>query len=201
MLLDGLFRAQEPVVKMILDRLYDVGSIHLIDQKVPARLPNRVTKAIAPGVKPIARTVGFIWFRKNCPKLIANWLYRTVSSGQSLPLLLQELEDSEKEMLARVSLSDIDPVSTLPPGQPAQLASNRTAVESSNQEIRKLRSQVQFLLGALVGTVMLLGSTTLWLMRDSAPTLLSPAESSATACLDDLGCQEAAEVNRNLELE
>ncbi len=185
LLLEDLFRAQESTIKLIFDRLYDVGSVHLIDQKLSSRLLNRLTRAIAPGAKPVFRIVGYLWFRNKCPKLIANWLYKKVASGQSLPTLIQELEEAELIALTQVSSPPLPPVL-----QPARQQSDLVVVAQSSQEIRKLRSQVQFLLGALAGTVMLLGSTTLWLMRDSTPLLLRPIN-PATACLGEGGCREA----------
>lgn len=191
LLLEDVFRAEEPTIKLILDRLYDVGSLHLIDQKLSNRLLNRTTKAIAPHAKPVFRTVAFIWFRKKCPTLVTNWLYKKLTAGELLPPLLEELEALE-------ALEEAGEFAVVPPGKTVPLPvalPNRSfkslsdrqtgsplILDQSDQEIRKLRSQVQFLLGALVCSVMLLGSATLWLMRDTMP-LLPSADSATTACL------------------
>ncbi|MEO0407536.1 MAG: hypothetical protein AAF289_09320 [Cyanobacteria bacterium P01_A01_bin.135] len=190
LLLEEVFRAEESTIKLILDRLYDVGSLHVIDQKLSNRFLNRTTKAIAPRIKPVFKVVGFIWFRKKCPDLVTNWLYKKVTAGQLLPQLMQELEELEEAEIALLSegkvplsLAALPSRSVRQPAPPAMLA-------QSDQEIRRLRSQVQFLMGALVCTVMLLGSATLWLMRDSMP-LLPSADSAATACLGD-NCLETS---------
>ncbi|PSO51276.1 MAG: hypothetical protein BRC33_00855 [Cyanobacteria bacterium SW_9_44_58] len=79
LLLDNLVEREEPTVKMILDRLYDVGSINLINKKVGFRPMNRLLKAIARLSKPAFRAVGWRWFKRNCPQLITEWLRTKVS--------------------------------------------------------------------------------------------------------------------------
>lgn len=204
LLLENLFLAEEQTIKQILDRLYDIGSVNIIDHKVSLRPLRRFSKAIAPGAKPIFRVVAFIWFRKNCPDLITTWLYKKVALGQSLPALLQEIKDADAEQLVQIALTkDVTqdwPPSVLQAQRQNGRLPGKLIPELANPEIHRLRSQVQFLLGALVGTVILLGSTTLWLMRDSAPLLLEPAGSSTTACTGYADCYEAAaEVDRTLE--
>lgn len=79
LLLDNLVEREEPTVKMILDRLYDVGSINLINKKVGFRPMNRLLKAIARLSKPAFRAVAWRWFKRNCPQLITEWLRTKVS--------------------------------------------------------------------------------------------------------------------------
>ncbi len=74
LLLDGLFEREETTVKMVLDCLYDVGSINLINKKFHRRSLNRIMRAIARLTKPAFRLYALYWFKKNCPKLITNWL-------------------------------------------------------------------------------------------------------------------------------
>ncbi|MGB3615636.1 MAG: hypothetical protein WBA10_17710 [Elainellaceae cyanobacterium] len=192
LLLETIFSDQESTVKLILDRLYDIGVDDFIDQKISLRPLNRVTKAIAPRVKPVFRMAGFIWFKKNCPALVTNWLYRKVASGQRLPQLLQDLKEFEEAELEQ--LAQLSPTTTQqrPALSTVSRPADRMIIDQSNQEICRLRSQVQFLLSALVGTVMLLGSTTLWLMRDSMP-LLPSADSSTMTCSRGASCSETAE--------
>jgi len=199
LLLEAIFRDQEPMVKLILDRLYDIGSADVIDQKLTLRPLNRVTKAIAPRMKPLFRVVGFIWFRQKCPALVTNWLYKKVTSGQLLPQLMQDIQAED------IKLEQLEQLEQAPPTDshqwsalPATVRSaDHMRMEQSSQEIRRLRSQVQFLLSALVGTVMILGSTTLWLMRDSMP-LLPSADSSRTACRSGASCLEPEQSSRTI---
>jgi hypothetical protein len=74
LLLDGLVEREEATVKMILDCLYDVGSINLINKKFPRPPLNRLLRAIARFTKPVFKIYALYWFKKNCPRLITNWL-------------------------------------------------------------------------------------------------------------------------------
>jgi len=79
LLLQQLVEREETTVKAVLDCLYDVGSVNLIDSKVSAKSLNHVMKAIARTSKPAFRIVAFQWFKNKCPQLIANWLHSKVS--------------------------------------------------------------------------------------------------------------------------
>jgi hypothetical protein len=78
LLLENLVQREETTVKMLLDCLYDIGSVNLINNRITYRPANKVIKFIANMSKPAFRLVGIIWFKKNCPKLIANWLHKKV---------------------------------------------------------------------------------------------------------------------------
>lgn len=78
LLLQHLVEREETTVKMILDCLYDVGSVNLIDKKVTLKPANRLMKGIATLSKPAFRMVALRWFKANCPKLIADWLHSKV---------------------------------------------------------------------------------------------------------------------------
>jgi hypothetical protein len=77
-LLTSLAGREEATIKLIIDRLYDIGYINFIDQKVQVRSLNSIAKLIAKTSKPIVRIFAWRWFHKNCPQLITNWLYRKV---------------------------------------------------------------------------------------------------------------------------
>lgn len=78
LLLENLFEREEATAKMILDCLYDVGSVNIINSKVPTRTFGRVLKWVARMSKPAFRVVALYWFKKNCPRLITNWLHSLV---------------------------------------------------------------------------------------------------------------------------
>lgn len=78
LLLDSLFEREEATVRMILDCLYDVGSINLINKKFRRRSLNRIMRAIARLSKPLFKIYALYWFKKNCPRLITNWLNNKV---------------------------------------------------------------------------------------------------------------------------
>lgn len=78
LLLTNLVEREEASVKLILDCLYDVGSVNLIDKKFRNRPVNGLMKSIARLSKPAFKIVAFYWFRKNCPQLITDWLYKKI---------------------------------------------------------------------------------------------------------------------------
>ncbi len=135
LLLDHLLRQENITIKFILDCLYDVGSVNLINQKVRSQPLNRCMKAIAVMSKPAFRLFALRWLRKNCPELITNWLYRKVS--------FQTPATQPQETIAKVIEAQ---TSTLP------------ALESDRQ-VRQLRYQVRWLTGILVGVVLLWGGS------------------------------------------
>ena len=79
LLLQSMVDREEETVKKILDCLYDVGHINIINKKFRSRPLNRLMKAIARMSKPIFRFAGFYWFKRNCPQLITDWLATKVS--------------------------------------------------------------------------------------------------------------------------
>ena len=79
LLLEQLVEREDIALKLIIDCLYDVGSINLVNQKVRNRTLNRLLKAIAKLPKPILRLVALRWLKKNLPSLLADWLEGKVS--------------------------------------------------------------------------------------------------------------------------
>jgi hypothetical protein len=74
LLLDNLFHREEATARSILNCLYDVGSVRLIEQKVPLKALRWPLKGIARYSKPIFRLLALRWFKKNCPWMITDWL-------------------------------------------------------------------------------------------------------------------------------
>jgi hypothetical protein len=77
-LLTSLTYREEATIKLIIDRLYDLAYVNSIDKKVRIRPLNSIAKLIAKKSKPVVRIFAWRWFQKNCPQLIAQWLYRKV---------------------------------------------------------------------------------------------------------------------------
>lgn len=184
LLLDHLSRSQETTIKLILDCLYDVGAVNLINQRVRRQPFNRFGKSVATLSKPAFRIIAYYWFRKNCPQLITNWLHRKVSFGvrpttlerldaETLEILMSELSPSETSSPQAVSPQSVE-VQTPPP----QIA--------ASQEVKRLRAQVKLLTGMLIGAIALFGGTAVWLFY-SAETGVFPreAEHQTTAELCD----------------
>ena len=79
LLLGQLVEREEITLKLIIDSLYDIGSINIVNKKFPNRLMNRLLKGIARCSKPVFRIVALRWVKKNLPKLVTNWLNSKVS--------------------------------------------------------------------------------------------------------------------------
>ncbi|NET55306.1 MAG: hypothetical protein F6K47_03660 [Symploca sp. SIO2E6] len=132
LLLEHLVEKEEVTVKMILNCLYDVGSVNLINKKIEARRLNKIMKSIAKMSKPAFRIVALYWFKKNCPQLITDWLHEKVT-----------FKDAE-EAVSQVVDTSLD---SLP------------EVEIYNQEIKYLRSQVRLLAGSLIVVILFFVTT------------------------------------------
>ena len=79
LLLQQLLEREEVTLKLIIDCLYDVGSINLVNKKFNHQPLNSLMKAIATMSKPVVRIVALRWVKKNLPTLLTNWLKRKVS--------------------------------------------------------------------------------------------------------------------------
>jgi hypothetical protein len=77
-LLASLTAREEVTIKLIIDCLYDIGYVNIINKKVRYRSLNAIAKFVAKTSKPIARILAWRWFKKNCPQLITNWLSNKV---------------------------------------------------------------------------------------------------------------------------
>ncbi|MGB3494776.1 MAG: hypothetical protein WBA57_18755 [Elainellaceae cyanobacterium] len=140
LLLDHLSASQEVTIKLILDCLYDVGATNLINQKVAPKALNKISKSVAARSKPAFRTIGYLWFKKNCPQLITNWLHDQVAFGVP-PTTLESLNTQTVEV----------------PDE-----SVRSASVVSIQDVKRLQAQVRLLTGVLIGSLTLIGGTAVW---------------------------------------
>lgn len=85
LLLESMFQREEATLQIILDRLYDIGSNNLINYRIKPKPLNRLMKWIARFTKPAFHFYAVRWSKKNCPRLIANWLYSQVQFPQPPP--------------------------------------------------------------------------------------------------------------------
>jgi hypothetical protein len=148
LLLLNLSENEEATIKLVLDCLYDIGAVNFINQKFRYRPFNRVMKSIAGMSKPIFRIYAWHWFRKNCPQLIANWLYTQVAFENPINVP-QEIE---------VEASAIQ--------QPQMLPAKKASLE-----IRALRHQIRWLTGITIISLSTLGIVITTFNRNP-PTLL-----------------------------
>lgn len=147
LLLDHLLRQESVTIKFILDCLYDVGSVNLINQKVRSQPLNQLTKAIAVLSKPAFKLFALRWLYKNCPRLITNWLHRKVrfSAPDTQPAIT----------VAKVMEAQTAPAPVI---NPVPVVQSALTLESDRQ-IQQLRHQVRWLTGLLVGVVLLWGGS------------------------------------------
>ena len=148
LLLLNLSENEEATIKLVLDCLYDIGAVNFINQKFRSRPFNRVMKSIAGMSKPIFRIYAWHWFRKNCPQLIANWLYTQVAFENPINVP-QEIE---------VEASAIQQPQMLP-------------AKNASREIKALRHQIRWLTGITIISLSTLGIVITTFNRNP-PTLL-----------------------------
>jgi hypothetical protein len=152
LLLEHLVRNEETTVKLILDCLYDVGSVNLINQKLRSRTLNCLMKWIAKLSKPVFRIIALRWLKKNCPQLLTNWLYSKVKFDK-LKTKRRVIPTAPQEI------------------QPTTLAK----LENYNREILRLHSQVKRLTVLLIGVTITLGSATAWSIWNSQANQAQPS--------------------------
>ncbi|NWF60160.1 MAG: hypothetical protein HXY43_13045 [Fischerella sp.] len=140
LIIENLAYREEATVKLIFDRLYDIGSINLINQNFRSRAVKKVLKLIARMSKPAFRIFAWHWFKKNSPQLITNWLRQQVS-------FKNQVTPTSKVIIER---------------QVPQLNSF-SELEHQNKEIQFLRSQVKILATILIGVVAFFGGSLIWL--------------------------------------
>jgi hypothetical protein len=139
LLLDSLFRREETTAKLILNCLYDIGSVNWVNKKFRTRPANGLMKWIARLSKPAFRIFALRWMKQNCPELIAKWMHSKVTFEQ--PQNTPEAAVVEAET-ARKSIPE--------------------DLESCTHEIVRLRSQVKTLTALLIGVTVSLGSAVAW---------------------------------------
>lgn len=142
LLLESLFDREESTVKLILSHLYDIGAVNLINQRVRSRSFNRLAKWIARFSKPVFRMVALRWFKRNCPRLITNWLYTQVKfEPQQIAEVVQEVEAN----------------AALPQSRSQEL-------EYYRREVRQLHSRVKLLTTLLLSLTCTLGGGLIWVL-------------------------------------
>lgn len=140
-LIQHLIESQAVTAKLIIDCLYDIGSVNLINQKVRWRPLNKTLKAITWMPKPFFRLAALYWLKNSSPQIIANWLYSKVAFPEPVqkkpekPVL--EVKEISEDYLAKI--------------------------EDKNSEVQRLRRQVRLLKGSLIGTIALFGGGFIWL--------------------------------------
>ena len=155
LLLKSLAEREKVNILLIIDCLYDVGSINLINNQFSSRSLNGICKLIAKTSKPVFRVIAWRWFSNNISPLLTEWLTKKVSfeDGDTKGETKTETE-TETESVPK-------PTSELPP---SQLTDTDTEyLQQVTQEVKMLRSQVTLLTGMLIGVITIFGGGSIWL--------------------------------------
>lgn len=162
---EQLFHREEQAVAFVLACLYDIGSLNLIDKKVPLTPIKPVLRSIARLSRPAFRLIAVRWFHQNCPKLITDWLHS---------LVIFETTDSEGSVAIDI---------------PSQSAEQELAlaVQRKEHEVVQLQQQLRQTTVLAVTITALFASATLWLgyelqqIRASSSTAAQSTVDSLTA--------------------
>ncbi|MBL1208915.1 MAG: hypothetical protein FWJ34_04055 [Geminocystis sp. GBBB08] len=78
LLLENLTLQEEATIKLIIDGLYDIGIINLINKKITNRSMNKLAKFLSRTPKPLVKIIAWQWVKKNLPSKVTNWLNNKV---------------------------------------------------------------------------------------------------------------------------
>jgi len=78
LLLQNLLEREEKTVLMVIDCLYEIGSVHLINKKIASKPVNDLLKAIRRFPKPAFKVIALYLVKKKAPLAITQWLYAKV---------------------------------------------------------------------------------------------------------------------------
>ena len=139
---EQLFQREEKAVDFVLGCLYDIGSINLIDKKIPIAALKPALRSIARLSRPAFRIIAVRWFHQNCPKLITDWLHS---------LVVFETSDPEAPSVIDINTSKTE-------------ASDLVwVVQQKQNEVIQLQQQLRQTTVLAVTIAALFGSATLWL--------------------------------------
>ncbi|GAB4242516.1 MAG: hypothetical protein Kow00121_68260 [Elainellaceae cyanobacterium] len=169
LLLQYLIQNEQTTLKIIIDCLYDVGSVNLINQKFPRRPLNGIMKWIAQFSKPVFKIVALRWVKRNCPRLITNWLHKRVSFNKPV-------EKQVKQIQHDIAKAEVPETQTK-----AELEAERLSVE-----VQQLRSQLKVLSGIAIAAIATLGGMLVWLVYSPQSELLQPAQKVRSTAVDRL---------------
>jgi hypothetical protein len=172
LLLEDLTYREEASIKLIIDCLYDVGYVNLINQKFRSRTLNKGLKLIARTSKPAVKVIGWQWYKRNCPELIVNWL-RTQVAFEPATTIKQAAEieagsppeptNKHPHQTSVVQLEDAKLKARKPSNIQPIATDSLVQLESRNSEVKYLRSQVRMLASIVIALTTVLGGSVVWL--------------------------------------
>ncbi|MEB3272362.1 MAG: hypothetical protein ACO4AI_04050 [Prochlorothrix sp.] len=154
LLLENMARREDSTIRLILDCLFDIGYTHVINDRVASRPLNRTLKHLSRTSKPLFRELGTRWFHKNCPTLIADWLYSQATfEPPELPTTVKASVVVETQAIYPTNA----PLAPLP-----GVISDRIQIQQA-MEIARLRHRIQRLSTYLVWSLAIAGGLGAWL--------------------------------------
>lgn len=136
-LLEQLFKREDATAKRIIECLYDIARVNLINKYVRLFPLNSFLKFIFKFPKPLARNLALKYYvQPKCPVLITDWLYTLVEFKE-----IEKLEEAiiiETENIERQFLPEM---------------------RKNQREIKSLRKKVRLLTGTLVMTIAIFGGS------------------------------------------
>ncbi|MDY6896749.1 MAG: hypothetical protein SWZ49_01535 [Cyanobacteriota bacterium] len=146
LLLENLSCREEASIIAIIDCLYDIGYVNLINQKFRSRTLNGSLKLIAKLSKPAFKVIAWRWYKRNCPKLIVKWLRKQVAFEPKKTL--KQAAEIQAGLKPEPSNS-LDSTSLV-------------KLESQNREVKYLRSQVRMLASIVIALTAVFGGSVVW---------------------------------------
>lgn len=146
LLLENLSCREEASIIAIIDCLYDIGYVNLINQKFRSRTLNGSLKLIARLSKPAFKVIAWRWYKSNCPELIVNWLRKQVAF---------EPKTTVKQAAEIQAGLKPEPSKSLD-------STSLVKLESQNNEVKYLRSQVRMLASILIALSAAFGGSVVW---------------------------------------
>ncbi|MEM7555680.1 MAG: hypothetical protein AAF378_16580 [Cyanobacteria bacterium P01_A01_bin.84] len=183
-LVENLLIREETNIRYIIDRLYDVGSSNLINAKVSSRSLRGISKLIVRLSKPAFKIVAWRWFKKNCPKLITDWLQTKVTFEQKAKPSLDRVIEAEIPLPENSLTDDNQSISVVADNSSiSSIAGSRTIVDSNRdstlnddgslnslthlqlqqRQFQSLHFQVKVLTGVLIGAIAVFATGFVWL--------------------------------------
>ncbi|MGD1874087.1 MAG: hypothetical protein ACFB02_13660 [Mastigocoleus sp.] len=172
LLVENLVVREEYNIRHIIDCLYDVGSSNLIDAKIRSRSLKGISKLIIRLSKPAFKIVAWRWFKKNCPRLITNWLHKKVTFKEEAKPSLDNMIESETPLPENFLTDDIHNQlviaskgsATFTPLAMDKVKMNSFShLEVQQREFQSLHFQIRVLTGVLVGAIAVFSTGFIWL--------------------------------------
>jgi hypothetical protein len=148
LLLQSMFDREDSTLRLILDRLYDIGSVNLVNQRVSNHCLNQIAQWVARCSRPVAKLLIMRWFKRNCPRLISNWLYHQVKF--------------EPKQIVQVAAHEAAHSSQSTPDAAPTPAADLAEAESYRRQVQQLNSRVRMLTILLIGVTFTLGGSLAW---------------------------------------